>query len=296
MNPYPLTGVAGLMRLALSGTPLQALVDRAALSPDPADKLIGLSFVFQLFGNKAASLEMQQKALKFRRLFILPCENPKRRLLVLMKEGDMQDNTPIDFLTSDSDLLLFYSSDDLPVPDAIPEHDCVFVAMGESSDSSILLAKTAECLESWPKRVLNHPEGISALSRNNVCRLLSAIEGLVVPETEKIARNTLSAKAFPFIARPIDSHAGLDLEKFESLEDVGNYLSRVDGEDFYASQYVDYKSPDGLYRKYRIAMVDGKPYPCHMAINEQWMVSYRNSEMEKSPEKRAEEAEFMTGF
>ncbi len=296
MNPSPLIGVAGLMRLALTGMPLQALVDRAATNPDPADMMMGLSCVFQLFGKKDESLEMQKKALHFRRIFTLRCENPKRRLLVLMKEGDMQDNTPVDFLVSETDLLLFYSSDEFLLPEAMPEHDSLFVAMGESSDSVDLLKKVSKNLENWPKPVLNRPERILETARDNACRLLSPIEGLFVPHTEKISRNSLSSKSFPFIARPVDSHAGRNLERFETQEEVENYLSRMDEEIFYASSYVDYRSRDGFYRKYRIAMVKGKPYPCHLAINHSWMVSYRNSEMEKSIEKRAEEAEFMTEF
>lgn len=293
-----LMGVAKLMRLASTGIPLPELVDRASLNPDAAEMLMGLSFVLQLFGKRQEALEMQKKALQLKRLFLLPSGNPKIRLLVLMQEGDMQDNTPVDFLLegADVDLLLHYSSIEFPIPDPIPEHDLVFVAIGESSHSRALLEETGECLKKLEKRVLNLPDKILRLSRDRLPSLLASAEGLVVPVTEKRERDDLSSKQFPFIARPLDSHAGRDLEKFDRMEDVGSYLSRVKDESFYVSDYVDYRSPDGQFRKYRIAVVEGTPYPCHMAISSHWMVSYRNSGMEKSEKKRLEEAEFMNGF
>lgn len=293
-----LMGVAQLMRLASIGVPLHEIVDRASRNPDPAEMLMGLSFVFQLFGRREEAIEMQQKALRLKRLFLLPSEDPEIRLLVLMQEGDMQDNTPVDFLLegADVDLLLHYSSVEFPVPGNVPEHDLVFVAIGESSRSGELLGRMGECLKTWPKRVINLPERISRLSRDRLPSLLESVEGLVVPMTEKAGRDELSSKQFPFIARPVDSHAGRDLEKFESMEDVERYLSKVAGEIFYVSGYVDYASLDGQFRKYRIAVVEGTPYPCHMAISSRWMVSYRNSEMEKAEWKRLEEAEFMGEF
>ncbi|MEA6823152.1 hypothetical protein ONN95_23570, partial [Salmonella enterica subsp. enterica serovar Montevideo] len=52
----------------------------------------------------------------------------------------------------------------------------------------------------------------------------------------------------------------------------------------------------GLYRKYRLAMVDGKAYACHTAIADRWDIWYLNAYMAFSEEKRAEEALFMRDF
>ena len=48
--------------------------------------------------------------------------------------------------------------------------------------------------------------------------------------------------------------------------------------------------------KYRIVLIDGRPYVCHMAISEHWMIHYLNAGMTESAEKRAEEARFMASF
>jgi len=51
-----------------------------------------------------------------------------------------------------------------------------------------------------------------------------------------------------------------------------------------------------LFRKYRVVMVDGRPYPCHMAIADRWDIWYLNAEMAFSESKRREEASFMETF
>jgi hypothetical protein len=58
----------------------------------------------------------------------------------------------------------------------------------------------------------------------------------------------------------------------------------------------DYRGADGLFRKYRIAMVDGRPYACQMAISERPIIHYHDAGMRESAEKRAEEARFMASF
>jgi glutathione synthase/RimK-type ligase-like ATP-grasp enzyme len=98
------------------------------------------------------------------------------------------------------------------------------------------------------------------------------------------------------IARPIGSHAGQSLEKIETPVDLLDYLSRVIGDTFYISRFVDYRSEDGQFRKYRIVLIDGAPYICHMAISSHWMVHYLNAGMDESAEKRHAEAECMANF
>jgi hypothetical protein len=59
---------------------------------------------------------------------------------------------------------------------------------------------------------------------------------------------------------------------------------------------MEYASPDGQYRKYRVALIDGRPYACHLAIMDQWMVHYIPARMEQSETKRREEAWALAHF
>jgi hypothetical protein len=96
--------------------------------------------------------------------------------------------------------------------------------------------------------------------------------------------------------RTIDSHAGRGLAKIEKPEGVEAYLRDHPEREFFISPYVDYRSADGRFRKFRLMWVDGRPYPCHMAIAEEWKVWYLNANMATSAAKRAEEAPFMSEF
>jgi glutathione synthase/RimK-type ligase-like ATP-grasp enzyme len=51
-----------------------------------------------------------------------------------------------------------------------------------------------------------------------------------------------------------------------------------------------------MYRKYRIMLIDGRPFICHMAVSSHWMIHYLNAGMTDSADKRAEEERFMADF
>ena len=65
---------------------------------------------------------------------------------------------------------------------------------------------------------------------------------------------------------------------------------------YFITDFVDYRSADGLYRKYRVAFIDRQPYLCHMASSQNWMVHYLNAGMTESADKRADEAQAMARF
>jgi glutathione synthase/RimK-type ligase-like ATP-grasp enzyme len=122
------------------------------------------------------------------------------------------------------------------------------------------------------------------------------------PSLEQIARgaaaieNALAGGTFPIIVRPLDSHAGDGLIKLECAAEIDAYLRERAEPEFYIAPFVDYRGQDGLFRKYRIALIDGRPYAVHMAISAHWMIHYLNAGMVESAEKRAEEARFMADF
>jgi hypothetical protein len=100
--------------------------------------------------------------------------------------------------------------------------------------------------------------------------------------------------------RPIDSHGGKGLVKVDGLEALSAYLSEAFDDEFYISRFIDYSSPDGQFRKYRITFIDGVFFPSHLAISSHWMIHYFNAGMTESADKRREEeaffAQFDTGF
>jgi hypothetical protein len=309
----PYLGIASLLRRSLSGENLAHLVNMAAFNPDSANMLMSLSAIFQLTGSRAVGLEMQARALRIRQLYHVPNTAGQTgiRLLAIMRPGDMMDNTPVDFLLEGSDVALdiLYVADALPFPALLPEHDVLFVAIGQSDPNRALLERLCGLLATAPHPVLNRPRSIMRLSRDAVSALLQSIPGTEVPVSVRVNRQDLQrvgqgAKPlaalgcgdFPIIARPLGSHAGIGLEKLDTAAAIAKYLDATPDEEFHIARFVDYRSADGQYRKYRIALIGGAPYACHMAISDNWMIHYKNAGMEQSAAKRAEEADFMAYF
>jgi glutathione synthase/RimK-type ligase-like ATP-grasp enzyme len=276
--------------------------------------LLDLSTVLQLRGERDLAMVMQAQALQLQQVYTPPtaATTDAIRVLAMMGPGDLMANTPLEFLLEDSDvgLDLLYVGLDLPMPSALPEHDVLFVAIGQSDENTPLLHGIAAVTDGWPRPVLNQPERIAMLSRDQACGLLQSVPGVVMPETVRISRdmleqigagrlpvaNILADGAFPLIVRPVDSHAGKGLERLDDASAVAPYLQSMGQGEFYISRYVDYRGTDGQFRKYRIVLIEGRPYLCHLAISSNWMIHYLNAGMAESAEKRAEEARCMETF
>ena len=307
-TPYaPLIGAAVLMRCAFERADLrpvgERLLARAQAHPDDANAWLDASFVLQLLGQRAAGLEMQRHALAIRTLYALPApaRMPAMRLLVLMGPGDFMANTPIEFLLQTSGIAaqVQYVTPDQPLPEEVPDHDVLFVAIAQSDANAPLLRDVAQMLERWPRPVINRPERIAHLSRDGFCAALDGVPGTLVPRTVRMDREAamqLTDDAFPRIVRPVDSHAGTDLQKVDHAAALRDYLAAHPASAFYLARFVDYSGPDGQFRKYRIVLVDGRPFICHLAISSHWMVHYLNAGMDDSAAKRAEEAAGMAAF
>lgn len=311
-------GIAALSKLAFDGVdlaPLRSqLLDKYVFEPGNAAALIDLSILSQLEGGVEEGLARQAEALALRRLYRSPFAGaaPGLRLLAFAAPGDIGTNTPLEFLLEGSDVALttLYVVPGEPCPDAIPEHDLAIVAAGESDANKPVLDEIARMAADWPKPVINLPDRIALLGRERLCALMSKVPSIEMPLTERIDRTTLAAiaagtvpltavladAAFPLIIRPVDSHAGRGLQKLDDAAAMGLYLAERAERAFFISRFVDYRSADGLFRKYRIVFVAGQPFACHMAITDQWMIYYLNAGMSESAAKRAEEERFMANF
>lgn len=305
-------GMANLMRRIRQGEDLTRLVNLSSFNPNSANLMMGHSIVFQLTGSRDTGLLMQSRALRLQQLY-----HERRaltphglRLLAILRPGDLMDNTPVDFLIDGMDVALdiLYVGADLPWPEALPEHDVLMVCIAESAENLPLLEKLEERVKSCPV-VINRPGRIKNLSRDGVSARLAGIPELVMPRyarvsregLEQLARGEVQAESlvdgnFPLIVRPVGSQAGMGLAKLESPGDIANYLDAVPDANLYIARFADYRGEDGQFRKCRIALIDGVPYACHLAISDNWMIHYKNAGMEENADKRAEEARFMEHF
>jgi hypothetical protein len=311
-------GFARLTTMAFEGADLRPLRDqligRIANGTAEAGEGLDLSLIAQLLGDKQTGMAIQAEVLAFHQLYRSPCssEQPKLRVLALAAAIDMGGNTPIEFLLENSGIelqtLYVVAGVDLPMP--LPEHDVAIVIASDSEECADALRKIDSMAPRWPRPLLNRPGSVRNLDRDKLHGLLRGIDGIEIPATHGVARAELMAIAqspedisnvapdlkFPVIVRPRGSHAGVGLVRIDDGAAMARYLSERTEEAFFVSRFVDYSSPDGLFRKYRVVFIDRKPYACHMAIADRWDIWYLNAGMTQSAEKRSEEERFMRDF
>jgi hypothetical protein len=308
MNP-PLIGLARLARLAFAGTDLgpwkAGLLDRLSRNENDANALLDLSTVVQLMGQRDLGLSLQGLALEIQQLYHLPAAvaGTGIRLLAILTPGDLAENNILEFLIEESDISLdmLYVSPDIPFPATLPDHDLAMVAVCETDRNRPLLQHLETLLKSWPRPVLCAPSRIARLSRDGACGLLPSAPGMVVPLTTRMDRRALEGVGpcdctFPIIVRPVDSQKGHGLAKVDTPGAIIDYLATRPEDAFYVARYVGYRGPDGQFRKYRIVLIDTRPYVCHMAISDSWVVHYMSAGMVENASKRAEEARFFVTF
>ena len=307
-------GMAKLAKRAFDGENLRPLcgklVKKLLDGSADAGEGLDLSLIAQLLGDKQLGLNVQHDVLLSHQLYRLPCasSNPRLRVLALAAATDMGSNTPIEFLLEDSDieLMVLYVVGSAGLPAPLPDHDIAIVVASDSDDCRDALQEIGAVAPRWPRALLNPPQRVGNLDRDKLYRLLDGIEGLTIPATIAAAREQLaeaaalaeiaSGLAFPVIVRPRGSHAGVGLAKIDDASAMRRYLDESEAREFFVSPFVDYSSADGLYRKYRVVFVDGKPYACHMAIADRWDIWYLNAGMSGDANKRLEEATFMSTF
>jgi glutathione synthase/RimK-type ligase-like ATP-grasp enzyme len=311
-------GFARLTTMAFGGIDLRPmrdqLISRVADGTASAGDGLDLSLITQLLGDKQTGTAIQTEVLAFHQLFRSPCSaaTPKLRVLALAADIDMGGNMPIEFLLEDSgiELLTLYVVPGARQPVPLPEHDVAIVVASDSDECREALDIIDRAAAHWPRPMLNPPRLVRNLDRDKLHRLLRGIEGLDIPATICVTSAQLSDVAqsklsfadidvelkFSVIVRPRGSHAGVGLAKLDDPPALARYLAERPEQEFFVSRFVDYANEDGLFRKYRVVVVGGRPYACHMAIAARWDIWYLNAGMSDNAAKRLEEETFMRTF
>jgi len=310
-------GLARLTKMAAAGIDLRplwrGLIAKLIDGTIEAGEGLDLSLIAQLLGDKQAGLAIQNEILASHRLFRSRAVQKSRlRVLALAAATDIGSNTPIEFLLEGSgiELTTLYVIPEAEWPRPLPEHDISIVVASDSEDGRDALRKIGLMMPNWPRPLLNPPHLVCHLDRDKLHGRLHGIEGLEIPVTALVSRERLSDLsrsaaapfdiaadlAFPAIIRPRGSHAGAGLAKIDDPTAIGRYLGERQEQEFFISRFVDYAGGDGLYRKYRIVVIDGRPYACHLAIADRWDIWYLNAGMSLSAGKRLEEEAFMRTF
>ena len=191
-----------------------------------------------------------------------------------------------------------YATDDQMA--SLPPYDVVFNAIGDVDLAAPTTAPMRRFLARCGRPVLNPPAAIARTRRDRLPALLAGLPGVVVPPARRLSARAIEREGLaraigraglkpPVLLRPVGAHGGRGLQRFDALDALG---APPPG-DLYATAYHDYRSRDGLYRKYRVIYVDRRPYPYHLAIAPDWLVHYESAGMGGDARRRAEEERFL---
>ncbi len=190
----------------------------------------------------------------------------------------------------------------------VEKFDVVVNTIADADACRLALEEAASLLRGTRVPVINPPDKVLRTTRDGMAESLQGIEGLQVPPTIRMAPRRLADVAaaveagrmnYPFLFRPAGTHGGSALDLVSGPQDLPELEKYpFDGRDYYMTRFVDFRSPDGLYRKLRFFVVDGRAYPRHRITSEHWNI-HRNSRqgrMASDAGLRAEEARFIQSF
>jgi glutathione synthase/RimK-type ligase-like ATP-grasp enzyme len=186
----------------------------------------------------------------------------------------------------------------------LPPDHLVLNAVGDADSAPAALAGALAVVADTRAPVLNPPAAVLGTGRCAIAQRLAAIPGVrsaktvLLPRTQlegPTAEELLAAQGlhFPLLLRSPGFHGGDHFLRAESLAELPGVLANLPGDDLLVLEYLDARGPDGLARKYRVMLVDGRLYPLHAAISPHWKIHYFSADMADSTSHRAEDAAFL---
>ncbi len=292
---------------------LYYLADRKALAKSHAERALAIEpELMSAHQNLAALLaEAQQhdaarahrdRAYAERNLVVVNAAEPRARVLILSTTES--GNTPDRHLIPPAEytrLLWFIEYASEAQIAELPAYDIAFNAIGDEDLAGPTAANAERFATLTDKRLLNPPAKIARTRRDLAGELFKGVDGLVVPASVRVEAADVGAGgvreaarrasiAEPFLVRPIGSHGGKGLIRVGA--DAPDAPLKAAGA-YYLTEFADFQSPDGFWRKYRTIFVGRQPLPYHLAISPGWMVHYESAGMEAAPDRLAEETRFL---
>jgi hypothetical protein len=176
---------------------------------------------------------------------------------------------------------------------------CILNLITDADQNPRTLENLKKLLREYDGRVLNRPEAVLRSTRDHVAKILAGTPGLIAPKVIRLknAKPDLAIQAveragmsFPVIVRLAGTHTGHILGLFEKAEELRAALSGTG--DLIITEFADFRSGDGLYRKYRAFFFAQQVIFRHMLVSDEWSVHARDRMrfMAERPELLAEEA------
>jgi hypothetical protein len=225
-----------------------------------------------------------KRALTLRRRFDDPLPVGNRiPVLMLLADAPYAVNAPLEMILDRGRVALHKLYLGREPLEAAPEHAVIFTAFGAGASTVPFTGRGA----------INRAEFFKGCTRNTLGATLSGVRDIVPVESRAVERAAIETIALPAMVRPAATHAGQGLAYVQTQAELQAHVQRFPAPAYDVAAFMEYRSDDGYYRKYRIVIVNGTAYPYHLAISPRWMVHYQSSPMAEHAWMRAEEEAFL---
>lgn len=283
---------------------LAAAQQALRVEPSDRDALVLCGKLELRFGNPAAAHICFQIVANMGVVRNYPAAKKPAKFRALLLFSPEAGNTPYEDLIRDSCFdteVLFvlrgYRNDPQDCSDRV---DVVVNLVSETDFGLDVMASAIDVADSLHRPVVNHPRLMLATDRESISRRLTGVAGAVTPATVRIEAKDLrrrvrdgDTKAFPLIVRHAGKHGGDMMELVGDADALLRFAEEAGEQTLYLTEFVDYSSPDELFRKYRFIFVGDQILPYHLAIGDGWKVHHASTRMASIEWMRREEEAFL---
>ncbi len=276
------------------------------LNPNHPRAHQGLALVLTELGDVAGADRHGRVGFAQETVATLPYRGTKPPVRVLMLVSAAGGNIPTaPFLDNRTFLTTVVVADFFDAAAPLPPHHLVFNTIGDADLCRPALEAACAIVAGTGAPIINHPRAVLETGRAANARRLAALDGVVAPRIAALPRADLTGPdsaaaltrggfAFPSLLRAPGFHTGRNFVLVETADALAAAAADLPGDELLAIEYLAARGADGMARKYRVMVIDGRVYPLHLAISRQWKVHYFSSDMAGHPDYRAEEAAFLT--
>jgi tetratricopeptide (TPR) repeat protein len=285
---------------------LECFREAVALNPRDADSINWIGGLKQRMGDIQGALAAYAEAATIQPLIRKPAARSPAEFRILTLYAPFGGNLPTEYLFKDAfydiDTFALFASREIDGEFFSQETRVVVSLISDADQTEPLLPSAADLVDRLGKPTVNDPRKIQRTTREEVASLLQGIPGCRIPKALRHKAGADSSPAAlraafpissPILARPVGTHGGDDFEKIEDPAALAVFLSQRPDHDHYLIEYVDYRSVDGHFRKYRFIFVDGEILPYHLCIGSDWKVHHISTDMANQPWMQQEEAAFL---
>lgn len=186
--------------------------------------------------------------------------------------------------------------------------DVIFNEISDPDTHTNALKRCIFLLDKLQKPVINKPKAILLTRRDTNYLRLKDVDGIIMPKTVQIQPKKPKDVAlaveeagmdYPVIFREAGLHGGRSAVRIDSADDIKSAMHAyaLDGRPYYLTAFHDFRSPDDLYRKYRIVVVNGEPVLRHLIISDSWLIHSASRQfMDDKPALQEEEEKTLADF